>query len=65
VLVTEYLQNTSDPVAAGIRAYDGAATSLVDALRVKGNMRWDDCLKNLYRNGHLPEDVFKANLLGT
>jgi twitching motility protein PilT len=64
VLVTEYLQNTSDPVAAGIRAYDGAATSLVDALRVKGNMRWDECLKGLYRNGLLPEDVFKANLLG-
>lgn len=63
VLVTEYLQNTSDPVAAGIRSYDGAATSLTDALRVKGNLRWDDCLKKLYRDGHLPEDVFKANLL--
>lgn len=64
VLVTEYLQNTTDPVAAGIRSYDGAATSLVDALRVKGNMRWDDCLKQLYRSSLIPEDVFKANAMG-
>lgn len=63
VLVTEYLQNTTDPVAAGIRSYDGAATSLTDALRVKGNMRWDDCLKQLYRSSLIPEDVFKANVM--
>lgn len=63
VLVTEYLQNTSDPVAAGIRAYDGAATSLVDALRVKGNLRWNQSLKELYRNGQIPEDIFNTNLL--
>lgn len=63
VLVTEYLQNTTDPVSAGIRSYDGAATSLVDALRVKGNLRWDESLKGLYRGGKLSEDVFKANLL--
>jgi twitching motility protein PilT len=63
VLVSEYLQNTSEPVSSGIRAYDGAATSLIDALRVKGNMRWDECLKTLYRGGKLSEDVFKANLL--
>ena len=64
VLVTEYLQNTTDPVAAGIRSYDGAATSLTDALRVKGNMRWDDCLKQLYRSSLIPEDIFKANVMG-
>ena len=64
VLVTEYLQNTSDPVAAGIRSYDGAATSLVDALRVKGNLRWDQSLKGLYRAGQIPEEVFNANLMG-
>ena len=64
VLVTEYLQNTSDPVAAGIRSYDGAATSLTDALRVKGNLRWDQSLKQLYRNGLIPEDVFNANIRG-
>ena len=63
VLVTEYLQNTSEPVASGIRSYDGAATSLVDALRVKGNVRWNDSLKGLYREGRLAEDMFKANLL--
>jgi twitching motility protein PilT len=63
VLVTEYLQNTTEPVSSGIRAYDGAATSLIDALRVKGNMRWDECLKGLYRGGQLSEEVFKANLL--
>jgi twitching motility protein PilT len=61
VLVTEFLQNTSDAVAAGIRAYDGGATSLADALRYKGNLRWDDSLKGLYRTGMIPEDVFKAN----
>lgn len=64
VLVTEYLQNTTDPVSAGIRSYDGAATSLADALRVKGNLRWDDSLKKLYRDGLIPEDVFKANVMG-
>ena len=62
VLVTEYLQNTSDTVAAGIRSYDGAATSLEDALRYKGNLRWNESLKQHYRDGLLPEDVFKANL---
>lgn len=65
VLVTEYLQNTSEAVSSGIRAYDGAATSLIDALRVKGNLRWDDSLKGHYRAGRLPEDIFKANLLGS
>jgi twitching motility protein PilT len=62
VLVTEYLQNTSEAVAAGIRAYDGAATSLEDALRCKGNLRWEESIKQHYRSGLLPEDVFKANL---
>ena len=61
VLVTEYLQNTSEAVSAGIRAYDGAATSLEDALRYRGNLRWEDSVKQQYRNGLLPEDVFKAN----
>ncbi len=64
VLVTEYLQNTSEAVAAGMRAYDGSATSLADALRYKGNLRWDQSLINLYRAGHVSEDVFNANLLG-
>ena len=63
VLVTEYLQNTSDAVSAGIRAYDGGATSLADALRYKGNLRWDDSLMHLYRAGQIPEDVFKANAM--
>jgi twitching motility protein PilT len=62
VLVTEYLQNTSEAVSAGIRAYDGAATSLEDALRCKGNLRWEESIKQQYRSGLLPEDVFKANL---
>lgn len=62
-LVTEYLQNTAETVASGIRAYDGAATTLADALRYKGNMRWDQSLKNLYRAGSIPEDVFNANLM--
>jgi len=52
VLVTEYLQNTSEAVSAGMRAYDGSATSLADALRYKGNLRWDQSLINLYRAGH-------------
>lgn len=64
VLVTEYLQNTSEAVAAGMRAYDGSATSLADALRYKGNLRWDQCLMNHYRGGLISEDVFNANLLG-
>ncbi len=64
VLVTEYLQNTSEAVAAGMRAYDGSATSLADALRYKGNLRWDQSLINLYRAGHLSEDIFNANLMG-
>ncbi len=64
VLVTEYLQNTSDAVSSGIRAYDGSATSLADALRYKGNLRWDESLKSLYRDGHIPENVFNANLMG-
>lgn len=63
VLVTEYLQNTSEAVSAGMRAYDGSATSLADALRYKGNLRWDQSLINLYRAGHISEDVFNANLL--
>jgi twitching motility protein PilT len=64
VLVTEYLQNTSEPVSAGIRAYDGSATSLADALRSKGNLRWDQSLMELYREGLIPESVFNANLMG-
>lgn len=64
VLVTEYLQNTSEAVAAGMRAYDGSASSLADALRYKGNLRWDQSLINLYRTGHISEDVFNANVLG-
>lgn len=63
VLVTEYLQNTSSAVSAGIRAYDGGATSLADALRYKGNLRWDDSLMYLYRAGKIPEDIFKANAM--
>lgn len=64
VLVTEYLQNTCEAVAAGIRAYDGSATSLADALRYKGNLRWDQSLINLYRAGKISEDIFNANLMG-
>lgn len=64
VLVTEYLQNTSETVAAGIRAYDGNATSLADALRYKGNLRWDQSLLQLYRDGRISEQIFSANLLG-
>lgn len=64
VLVTEYLQNTSEAVAAGMRAYDGSATSLADALRYKGNLRWDQSLINLYKAGHISEDIFNANLMG-
>lgn len=63
VLVTEYLQNTNEAVSAGMRAYDGSATSLEDALRYKGNLRWNQCLMNLYRGGQVSEDVFTANLL--
>lgn len=63
VLVTEYLQNTNEAVSAGMRAYDGSATSLEDALRYKGNLRWNQCLMNLYRGGQVSEDVFNANLL--
>ncbi len=63
VLVTEFLQNTRDSIAAGIRAYDGGATSLADTLGNKGNMRWDDSLKHLYRSGFIPKDVFKANAM--
>lgn len=65
VLVTEYLQNTSEAVSAGIRAYDGSATSLEDALRCKGNMRWNQSLMNLYREGKISEEVFNANMLGS
>ncbi|HSJ04070.1 MAG: type IV pilus twitching motility protein PilT [Verrucomicrobium sp.] len=64
VLVTEYLQNTSEAVGAGIRAYDGNATSLADALRYKGNLRWDQSLLQLYRAGSISENIFSANLLG-
>jgi hypothetical protein len=46
-----------------IRAYDGGATSLADALRYEGNLRWDDSLMHLYRAGKIPEDVFKANAM--
>ncbi len=63
VLVTEYLQNTGEAVAAGIRAYDGSATSLADALRYKGNLRWNTCLTDIYRQGIISEDVFRANTL--
>ncbi|WP_113961980.1 type IV pilus twitching motility protein PilT [Roseimicrobium gellanilyticum] len=64
VLVTEYLQNTSDTVGAGIRAYDGNATSLADALRYKGNLRWDSSMMQLYREGMISEQVFSTNLIG-
>ncbi len=64
VLVTEYLQNTSDTVAAGIRSYDGNATSLADALRYKGNLRWDNSLLNLYKAGMISEAVFSTNQIG-
>lgn len=63
VLVTEYLQNTSEAVSAGMRAYDGSATSLEDALRYKGNLRWNQSLMNLYRAGQVSEDIFNANLI--
>lgn len=64
VLVTEYLQNTTEAVSAGMRAYDGSATSLADALRYKGNLRWDQSLINLYKGGQISEDIFNANLMG-
>lgn len=63
VLVTEFLQNTSEAVSAGIRAYDGNATSLADALRYKGNLRWDHSMMQLYRSGMISESMFNANLL--
>ncbi len=63
VLVTEYLQNTSAAVSAGIRAYDSGSTSLADALRYKGNLRWDDSLMQLYQDGQIPEDIFRANAM--
>jgi twitching motility protein PilT len=65
VLVTEYLQNTSEAVSAGMRAYDGSATSLADALRYKGNLRWDQCLLNLYKSGLISEDIFSVNQIGS
>ena len=61
VLITEYLQNTSVAVSSGIRAYDGSANSLNDALRSKGNLRWDQSLTEAYRSGLIAEDVFRAN----
>lgn len=61
VLITEYLQNTSVAVSSGIRAYDGSANSLNDALRNKGNLRWDQSLTEAYRCGLIAEDVFRAN----
>jgi twitching motility protein PilT len=63
VLVTEYLQNTSHTVAAGMRAYYGGATSLMDALRYKGNLQWDQCLMSVFRDGRISEEVFRANLM--
>lgn len=63
VLVTEFLQNTNDATSAGIRTYDGGATSLADMLRYKGNLRWEDSLMQLYRAGRIPEDVFRANAM--
>jgi len=53
----------SDAVAAGIRAYDGGATSLADALRYKGNLQWDQCLMAIFREGRLSEEVFRANTM--
>ncbi|HCN75559.1 MAG TPA: type IV pili twitching motility protein PilT [Verrucomicrobiales bacterium] len=64
VLVTEYLQNTNEAVSSGIRAYDGSATSLEDALRCKGNQRWNQSLMSLYRAGRISEEVFNSNTLG-
>ena len=61
VLVTEYLQNSSVAVSSGIRAYDGSANSLTDALRSKGNLRWEQSLNDAYRGGSIAEDVFRAN----
>jgi twitching motility protein PilT len=61
VLVTEYMQNTTVAVGSGIRAYDGSANSLNDALRSKGNLRWEDSLNNAYRDGRIAEEVFRAN----
>ena len=63
VLVTEYLQNTSDTVAAGMRAYDGNATSLEDTLRYNGNRRWEESMLQLYRSEQISENIFKENLL--
>ncbi len=63
VLVTEYLQNTSHTVAAGMRAYQSGTTPLADALRYKGNLQWDQCLMSVFRAGRISEDVFRANLM--
>ena len=62
-LVTEYLQNTSDTVAAGMRAYDGNTTSLEDTLRYKGNRRWEESMMKLYRDEKISENIFNENLL--
>jgi twitching motility protein PilT len=55
------MQNTTVAVGSGIRAYDGSANSLNDALRSKGNLRWEDSLNNAYRDGRIAEEVFRAN----
>jgi twitching motility protein PilT len=63
VLVAEYLQNTCDATMAGIRSYDGNATSLADALRQRGNVRWNANMMELYRNGLIAEEIFRVNLI--
>jgi twitching motility protein PilT len=49
--------------AIRIRAADGGATSLADALRYKGNLRWDDSLVHLSRAGKISAAVFKASAM--
>jgi twitching motility protein PilT len=63
VLVTEYLENTNPAVAAGIKFYDGTAPSLEDAVRQRGNLRWEESLQEAFRKGLISEDIYRNNMI--
>jgi twitching motility protein PilT len=63
VLVTEYLENSNPAVASGIKFYDGTAPSLEDAIRQRGNLRWEESLQEAFRRGLLSEDIYRSNMV--
>ncbi len=59
VLTYEFLQNNTDAVSSAIGSYDDGARALEDAIKLAGNVAWDDKLTSLYEEGKISNETFE------